>query len=259
MSGTVTRISVRVIARGGKFLGDDIGGAQVVVRDAWTKELLAQGVTTGSSGLNGPGGVMCVSLRRGQPLPTAGASVFDACLDLDRPRQIEVTAWGPVGARQSANTVSATQWVYPGKDLTEGNGFLLEIPGLIVQIVEPPTHYAPQVLGQLHIRANVAMMCGCPISPKFGKKKFCENLADGDQPWLPDDFEVKAIVRQAGGNTAEVPLVFTEIAPANAPGQFTGTWTPPAGGGFFEITVYAYQATTGNTGVDVATLVAPSN
>jgi hypothetical protein len=258
MCGIPTRISVRVIARDGKFLGDDIGGAQVTVRDAWTKELLAQGVTTGTSGPNGPDGVMCVSLRRGQPLPITGASVFEVCLDLDRPRLLEFTAYGPLAARQSANTVSATQWVYPGKNLVEGDGFLLEIPGLIVQIVEPPTHYAPAVLPDLHIRANVAMMCGCPIEPKSGKAKICCELPDPDQPWLPEEFEVKAVIRSPGGDRVVIPLAFTQTPPVNAPGEFTATWTPPAAGGVFEITVYAYQASTGNTGVDVATLVAPT-
>jgi hypothetical protein len=258
MCGVPTRISVRVIARDGKFLGDDIGGAQVTVRDAWTKELLAQGVTTGTSGPNGTDGVMCVTLRRGQPLPTTGASVFDVCLDLDRPRLLEFTAYGPLAARQSANTVSATQWVYPGKNIVEGDGFLLEIPGLIVQIVDPPTHYAPAVLPELYIRANVAMMCGCPIEPKSGKAKICCELPDSDQPWLPEEFEVKAIIRSPAGNRIVIPLVFTQNPPQSAPGQFTATWIPPASGGVFEITVYAYQAATGNTGVDVATLVAPS-
>jgi hypothetical protein len=219
MRGIPTTIAVRVIARDGKFLGDDIGGAQITVRDAHTRELLSQGITSGGSGPNGCDGVMCVRLRRGEPIPTTGASVLNVTLDLDGPRQIEVTAYGPLAARGSANTVSATQWVYPGKNITAGDGFLLELPGLIVQIVDPPTHFAPQVLQELHIHANVAMMCGCPI---------------------------------------EVPLAFTKIPPANAPGQFTGTWIPPAAGGIFEIMVYAYQSSTGNTGVDVATLVAPA-
>jgi hypothetical protein len=253
-----TKIAVRVIARDGKFLGDDIGGALVTVRDAATKELLAQGVTSGGSGENGPGGVMCVRLRRGQPLPTAGASVFNVCLDLDRPRQVEITAFGPLGARQSANTVSATQWVYPGKDIVEGDGFLLELPGLIVQLVEPPTHYAPKVLPELRLRANVAMMCGCPIEPKTGKQKICGELPDDEQPWLPGEFEVKAIIRSTSGEAVVVPLAFTQTPPAYAPGEFTASWKPPAKGGIFEITVYAYQAATGNTGVDVATLVAPA-
>lgn len=258
MSGIPTNVSVRVIARDGKFLSDDIGGALVTVRDAWTKELLAQGVTQGSSGTNGPDGVMCVRLRRGQPLPTTGASVFHVCLELDRPRCIEVTAMGPLAARQSANTVSATQWIYPGKDVVQGNGFLLEIPGPIVQVIDPPTHFTPVVSQELHIRANVAMMCGCPIQPKRGKQKICPELPDQDQPWLPDEFEVKAMIRSGSGQPAEVPLVFTEIPPGNPAGQFTGKWTPPPAGGIFAITVYAYQAATGNTGVDMATVILPA-
>jgi hypothetical protein len=262
MSGIPTAISVRVIARDGKFLGDDIGGALVTVRDAATKELLAQGTTSGGSGPNAPDGVMCVRLRRGQPLPTTAASAFNLCLDLDGPRRIEVTAYGPLAARQSANTVSATQWVYPGKDIRAGNGFLLELPGLIVQIVDPPTHFAPQVLPELPIRANVAMMCGCPIEPKHGSARICPDLPDNDQPWLPEEFEVKAVIRSTGGSTGytvEIPLTFTEIPPGNPAGQFTGIWKPPAAGGIFELTVYAYQAATGNTGVDLATLIAPSS
>src|ERR1700722_3897065 len=64
-----TKVFVRVIARDGKFLGDDIGGAAITIRDAHTRELLAKGTTSGGSGLNGPGGVMCASLRRGEPIP----------------------------------------------------------------------------------------------------------------------------------------------------------------------------------------------
>ena len=45
-----TRLTVRVQARGGKFLGDDIGGAVVTIRDAQTGELFATGTTAGGSG-----------------------------------------------------------------------------------------------------------------------------------------------------------------------------------------------------------------
>lgn len=253
-----TKIAVRVIAKDGKFLGDDIGGAQVTIRDALTRELLAQGITRGTSGPNDQGGVMCVQLRRGEPIPCPpGTSEFVATLQLTQPRRIEVSAYGPLGARQSANTVSATQWIYPGKDITGGDGFLLEIPGLIVQIIHPPTHYTPHALSELRINANVAMMCGCPIDPKSGSAKICCHLPDDEQPWLPDEFEVKAIIQSAGVRVAEVPLSFVTIPPADTPGQFAGSWIPPASGGTFEITVYAYQQATGNTGVDFATVIAP--
>jgi hypothetical protein len=49
-----TRLTVRVQARGGKFLGDDIGGAVVMLRDAQTGELLATGTTAGGSGTLSP-------------------------------------------------------------------------------------------------------------------------------------------------------------------------------------------------------------
>lgn len=253
-----THITVRVIAKDGKFLGDDIGGALVTVRDALTRELLAQGVTAGGSGPNDVGGVMCVSLRRGQPIPNNGASEFAVTLDLTAPRLIEVTAFGPLAARASANTVSATQWVYPGKDITAGDGFLLEIPGLIVQIIHPPTHFTPKSLPELRIRANIAMMCGCPIEPKSGNSKNCCELPDDEQPWLPDEFEVEAAVHSGGKTVAEVPLAFVPVQSAGTPGQFAGIWVPPAAGGIFEITVYAYQKANGNTGVDMATVVVPA-
>ena len=51
---TNTRITVRVQARGGKFLGDDIGGAVVTIRDAMTGELFATGTTAGDSGALSP-------------------------------------------------------------------------------------------------------------------------------------------------------------------------------------------------------------
>jgi hypothetical protein len=258
MNAICTEITVRVIARDGKFLGDDIGGASITIRDAQTKELLAQGITSGGSGPNDAGGVMCVSLRRGEPIPDTGASAFTTFLPLDRPRRIEVTAYGPLGARQSANTVSATQWIYPGKGITGGNGFLLELPGLIVQIVHPPTHYTPASLPSLTIQANVAMMCGCPIDYKTAASKnlICPELKDDQQPWLPEEFEVAALITGQTGAPVLLPLAFRNIPPADTPGQFTGVWNAPPPG-TYEITVYAFQKATGNTGVDTATVIVP--
>ena len=47
---TKTQIDVRVIAKGGKYLGDDIGGALVTLHDVHTGELLVRGTTSGGSG-----------------------------------------------------------------------------------------------------------------------------------------------------------------------------------------------------------------
>src|SRR5215212_6245024 len=159
-----TQIDVRVIAKGGKYLGDGIGGALVTVHDVQTGELLAKGTTAGGSGEQT---LMDVCVTRSEVLPVEGASVFTASLDLDEPRLIRVTAYGPLAAQQSANTASLTQWVCPGRDVTggaQGGGFLLEIPGLVVQVLNPPTHFLPDAApAHIEVRANVTMMCGCPI------------------------------------------------------------------------------------------------
>jgi hypothetical protein len=250
-----TKVSVRVIARDGKFLGDDVGGASIIIRDAHTRELLAKGTTSGNSGLNGPGGVMCASLRRGEPIPTTDASSYTAHLKLDRPRRIEITAYGPLGFPGSANTASSTQWVYPGRDIVEGDGFLLELPGLIVQIVSPPTNAIAKSLSELRIQAHVAMMCGCPIDYKTdGSDVVCPELPADEQPWLPDEFEVAAVICGASGASTTIPLQFVDSA--DTPGQFAGMWDQPSPGAY-EIIVYAYQQATGNTGVSTATIVIP--
>ena len=44
-----TSITVRVQAKGGKFLADDIGGSEVTIRDAQTGELLGGGLALGTA------------------------------------------------------------------------------------------------------------------------------------------------------------------------------------------------------------------
>jgi len=103
---TNTRLIIRVIARGGKFLGNDIGGALITVRDAQTGELLHSGQTQGGSG---PKEVMSQARLRTQPIPAVDHSVNppqEAChlvvdLPLSRPRLLEITAYGPLAARRA--------------------------------------------------------------------------------------------------------------------------------------------------------------
>jgi hypothetical protein len=247
--GTSTQIDVRVIAKDGKYLGDDIGGALVTMHDVQTGELLARGSTAGGSGV---ADLMEISLPRSAVLTVEGASVFTAKLELDQPTLIRVTAYGPQAAQQSANTVSQTQWVYPGKDITggaNGGGLLLEIPGLVVQVLNPPTHYLPQTAPEhIDIRANVTMMCGCPIGV-------------GHPPWHPAQFEVLAVIKQGTTIAAEVPLEYQEDEPFGAPSQFAGKWRIPPNNSsqpqIYEMIVFAFQQKNGNTGVDRVTVIIP--
>jgi hypothetical protein len=249
MSKPPTKVTVRVIARGGKFLGDDIGGAQITIRDVLYGDLLASGRTRGGSG---PPTIMTACLKRTQPIPTQNpgndACRFDADLALDEPRQIEISAFGPLAAPGSANRVSATTWIYPGHDLSPGpgvreDGFLIEIPGLLVQVLQPPAHYlptSPNPNQAIPIRANVTMMCGCPISP-------------GSDMWPVTDFEVTADISWNGVDR-EISLAYDANAEGGAPSQFVSQGWIPGSLGIFEITVFAYQRSTGNTGVGRTTV-----
>jgi hypothetical protein len=223
-----TQITVRVIAKGGKFLGADIGGSLVTIRNAQTGELLAKGTTTGGSGNTKE--IMQTPRIRGTAIPTDMASEFAASFDIDEPLLLEVTAYGPLGGLQSAHKVTATQWMVPGKDITGGDGLLLEIPGLIVQVLEPATHLGlPSLPDEIKFAANVTMMCGCPISP--------------GGIWDSADFEVGAQILLNGKIIDEVAFQY-----AGQASQFTGSWTAKDYG-YYEAVVYAYQPDSGNTGM----------
>src|ERR1043166_656080 len=102
---TQTSILIRVQARGGKFLGPDIGYSFVTVRKAATGELLAQSVAAGDSGqlstsLSATAStntivygttVNWLAPTSGSPSPTAG---FLATFDLEQPTIIEISAAG---------------------------------------------------------------------------------------------------------------------------------------------------------------------
>jgi hypothetical protein len=250
MTPVSTPITVRVIARGGKFLGDDIGGAQVVIRDVYSTEVLAQGRTTGGSG---PPEIMTAAITRRQQVPTQqkgnDACAFTRTLMLAEPRLVEISAFGPLGAQQSANRVSATTWILPGTGiapfpspggLLREDGFLLEIPGLLVQAISPPQHYLPtdvKLPKVITIQANVTMMCGCPID---------------QAPWPQGDFQVGATVLHHG-KTTEVPLDF--LPNAGMPSLFSsGSRWSATEYGIYEIAIHAFQTSTGNTGVDHTTV-----
>jgi hypothetical protein len=250
-AATATPVTVRVIAVGGKFLGDDVAGALVTIRDLQTAELLASGRTFGGSG---PNAIMNQAILRTQPIPTLDpgdpandAARFDATLLLDRPRWVEVSAVGPLVAPTPARVVK-TIWLYPGKSLSPGDGqredgLLLEIPGLLVDVLAPPAHYLPDATQPIVIRANVTMMCGCPINTGGF--------------WPPADFEVTAYVEHSGQRTI-VPLCFVPVKEIGAPSQFASkNWTPGAAG-IFNIDVVAWQKSTGNLGVARTSVIMPA-
>jgi hypothetical protein len=231
-----TRVTVKVRTKDAKFLGTSMGGALVTIRDTDTGELLAKGVTAGSTGSTER--IMKKPHERHVPLSDDTSAKFMATIDIDEPTRVEVEAFGPLAQRQAANTVSLTQWVIPGRDIVRGDALLLEIPGFAVDVLSPPAHgkHAAEDLPlKLDIQANVVMMCGCPLTP--------------GGTWDAGAYEVKALVKRNGALLLELPLPY-----AGTPSRF-GAPLAITTAGAYEITVYAFDPVTGNTGVDKTTVV----
>lgn len=229
-----TEVTVRVLAKGAKFVGTSMGGALVTIRDADTGELLARGVTRGSTGDTER--LMKEPRAPGAPLASKGAAAYTATLDIDAPRLLEVTAYGPLAQRQSAGRVSATQWVVPGKHLSGGDGLVLELPGFVVDVLAPPAHAKLEgAPGMVRLRANVTLMCGCPVTP--------------GGLWDADRYQVRALIRRGGGAVDEFALAY-----AGEASQFAAELRVEEPG-VYEAVVYAYDPANGNTGLDRVTFV----
>ena len=229
-----TQIDVRVLSKGAKFIGTGVAGAEVTIRDAETNELLARGKTAGNSGNDRR--IMVEAWPRHAPLSTATSALFRATLDLEEPRQVVVTARGPLSQPQSTAVATVTQWLVPGKHVTGGDGLVLELPGFSVDILYPPSRQrVPAGQKRIDLRANVMMMCGCPIEP--------------GGLWDANAFEVVALIRQRDRRVAEITLAY-----AGEIGRFAGVFPIP-GPGPYDITVYAFDPGNGNTGLDRATIV----
>jgi len=223
-----TDITVRVIARNAQYVGDLIDGAFVTIIDAASGEVFAQGITAGSAG--NPKRTMQTARKRGEPMAAKNDAKFVATLEIDRPSYLQVTAYGPLDRRFSANRASATQWVIPGKHVTGGDGWVLELAGLLVAPNVAATSVPlAQARNGIELEAEVMLMCGCPIKPGFY--------------WDAKDYEVAAIVYRGDDEFSRFPLSYAGAASEFA-GQFE-TQIP----GVYEFTVYAYDAASGNTGV----------
>ncbi len=233
-----TNITVRVVARNAQYVGDLVEGAFVTITDAATGEMLAQGITSGDAG--NPKRTMWTPRKRGEPMAAKGDAKFAATLDIDEPRYLQVTAYGPLDKRFTANRASATQWIVPGKHLTGGDGWVLELPGLLVSTnLAASTVPLSKAASGILIEAEVMLMCGCPIKPKFY--------------WEPKDYEVVAIVRRGDEDVGRFPLHY-----AGAASEFETRFTAHVPG-VYDISVYAYDSASGNTGVGQVELTVTEN
>jgi len=204
-----TLLTVHVVAHDAKLIGDDAGGAEVVVRDARTGEVLARGVQWGGTGSTDL--IMARPHVRGESLYTTdGAAVFTARLALTDPTWVTVAAAAPLGHEQAVARAEKTLLVLPGHDIT-GDGIVLELQGLIVSILTPTPAQRLFSGSELDISAEVKLLCTCPITPD---RKF----------WLPQDYVVRAELLHRGEVVDSCEMPWT-----GKTGIFGGKLTLPEG------------------------------
>ncbi len=221
-----TELMVRVRSKDAKFIGSSIGGAKIFIKNAETGELLASGMTSGSTGNTKL--IMEEAHSRNQRLSDEETAGFLATLDLEAPVFVTVEAYAPYNKKQ-ARVMSSTQlWMLPGKDIT-GEGLVLEVPGFVVDILSPQTHERISEENTIEIKANIVMMCGCPITP--------------GGIWDANQYEVKAVLSRDGSKVTEVNLKAGE-----KPSTFSAKTDLETG--LYELLIYAYDPVSGNTGVD---------
>ncbi|WBL21330.1 hypothetical protein [Zunongwangia sp. HRR-M8] len=221
---------VRAKAKDAKFIGTSIGGAKIIIREVLTKKILSEGVTSGSTGNSEK--IMKQPRLRYQEISDDNTAGFLAKLDISEPTFVEIEAYAPINKKQATIKSTTQLWVIPGKDIM-GNGVILEIPGFVIDILSPQTH--ERIPGEIstEIKANIVMMCGCPVE-------------EGGL-WDANDFEINAVV-ESEGFFKEIELKQTEKS-----STFSGNIDLQKGN--YSITVYAFDAKTGNTGVDKTNII----
>ncbi len=232
---TPTNITVRVLSKDAKFIGSSMGGVRIQLRDMADGSLLAEGMTEGETGDTQR--IMTDPWVREKALSTKDSANFTTTIDLERPTRVQLTAEGPASNPDSANIVSATQWVIPGKHVTGGDGWLLEMRGFSVTANATVKESAAIDSAVLTLKATITMMCGCPIEP--------------GGMWDANGYEVAAVLTDVSGKATTVPLQY-----AGETSVFSGS-AELKGNGPFEAVVYAYNPSNGNTGVDVVKFNGP--
>lgn len=226
-----TQIYVRAKAKDAKFIGTSIGGALIIIKDAITGEILAQGKTEGSTGNTAK--IMTTPRGRYHILAGDNTAKFETTLNLSEPVFVTIEAHSPIASRQATSITSTQLWLIPGKHILS-DGIILEISGFIIDVLSPKTHQTISISelsnNQLSISANMVMMCGCTIS-------------EGGL-WNGSNFDVQAIVKKNGEYLTRVPLKI-----GSEPNTFEG-FLRVTDSGNYEITVTGFDGRTGNSGVD---------
>ncbi len=222
-----TQVVVRVAAHDAKLIGSGVGGARVTIRDASTGEVLAEGIQEGSTGSTER--IMETPRERGDTVyATPDAAAFTATLDLAAPKQVEITAEGPLGTPHAIQRATKSVLLLPGRDVV-GEGVVLELHGFTVVVEAPPADAPLSDDDSIVVRAKVEMLCGCPLTP--------------GGMWDANRVDIRARLLQDGEVVQEAPLRYGGL-----PSIFT-VRLPPADPGEYELEVLAADPERGNLGM----------
>ena len=151
-----TKLIVRVVAKDSKVIGSGVGGAFVRIKNLDTGEILAQGKQEGGTGDTER--IMVRPRRRGEMIyGTSGAASFQTEIPLDRPTQVEIYTEAPLAYPHSIQKGLKTVTLIPGKHLL-GEGVIIELDGLIVNILSPSPKEVLRKGEEVMIRAEVRML-----------------------------------------------------------------------------------------------------
>lgn len=240
-----TSVLVRVQARGGKFLGPNVGYSTIAVLDG-DEVLFGPAVATGDSGTVDPRtgdpippsasrDVIAVESSAGPPagaywlVPDATSAGVVATFPLAEPALLEFRASALCGT-PSEVTASVMMWVCPGMQLTSDPGVVINIPGLVVSVTST-------VNDQIDVTATVTMMCGCPITAPTWPPP-----PGTPEPYWPEtEFQVVAVLTPSSGPPITQSMTFQNT------NTFVTAFALPAFGDSL-VAVYAVQQAESNVG-----------
>jgi hypothetical protein len=151
-----TKVLVRVVSKDAKVIGSGVGGAFVRIKNFETGEILAQGIQEGGTGDTER--IMVRPRRRGETIyGTPGAASFQADIPLDRPTQVEIYAEAPLAYPHAIQKGLKTLTLIPGKHIS-GEGVIIELDGLIVNILDPSPKKVLRKGEEVTIKAEVRML-----------------------------------------------------------------------------------------------------
>ena len=227
-----TQVRVRVVSHDAKLIGSNVGGARIVIQDAATGAVLAEGMQAGSTGDTER--IMVTPHERGATIyGTEDAAGFLATLDLARPITVDVTAYGPMEPAHAMQRATKRMLLVPGQDVL-GEGVLLELNGFTVRLLDVP--HRAEAEAPMPVRAHVTMLCGCPTEP--------------GGLWDADRITITAQLRGPDGTVAtEVPLSF-----AGTTSTYEGS-VPVPDAGAYTLEVIAADAERANFGMTAQMLV----